>query len=236
MWRVTHWWVVLLSVENTCRLHTSLPTPWQVSFVPHRRVSHHIPICRREDMRRQKPCDNGQRHGKVSLCKKGLVFVTFNNIIFQEPEFAPVTETWQQRSLLKYWKGHMRKESLLMKEKRWWSSEAHLKALIQFRAIKFVFPLTEHSILTEPAIAELMEKNEFIFVKFHTGLARDTPSDHPQKHWVSWCWNITGLSHITAVSQGAELTSGVVSHSEQEIRTLKFVPRFQPVGDVRAPL
>lgn len=80
----------------------------------------------------------------------------------------------------------MWKESLLMKEKYWWSSEAHKwynyiwKPRYNLELLNLCFPLVNilflHSLLLQTIYDE---KNEFIFVKFHTGLARDTPSDHP---------------------------------------------------------
>lgn len=63
---------------------------------------------------------------KKKVCYWGVVLATFNNIIFHKPKLAAETETWQQRPSLKYWKGHIRKESSdVVDEATLQSSEAH---------------------------------------------------------------------------------------------------------------
>lgn len=55
---VTHRWVVLLSVENTCRLLAGLPSYSRGPLVPHWCMSHCFPVCGGENVHWQKPCEN----------------------------------------------------------------------------------------------------------------------------------------------------------------------------------
>lgn len=56
--RHTHWWVVLVSVEDTCRLLTGLPSYSPAPLVPHWCMSHCVPVCRGENIHWQKPCED----------------------------------------------------------------------------------------------------------------------------------------------------------------------------------
>lgn len=55
---VTHWWVVLVSVENTRRLLIGLPGYSPAPLVPHWCMSHCVPVCGGENVHWQKPCED----------------------------------------------------------------------------------------------------------------------------------------------------------------------------------
>lgn len=92
---VTHWWVVLLSEENTCWIHTGLPSYNPAPLVPHWCMSHCVPVCRVENVHWQKPCEDRYRQRKVKNKTTYTVvyliicfLVTFNYIISHKPKFA----------------------------------------------------------------------------------------------------------------------------------------------------
>lgn len=73
---VTHWWVVLLSIENTCWIHIMLTSYSPAPLIPDWCTSHCVPVCRAENIHWQEPCEDRYRQGLVSL--------TFNKIISQK--------------------------------------------------------------------------------------------------------------------------------------------------------
>lgn len=111
------------------------PESTPVCLLPARFLSFHTDACpttsQFADVRTcadKNPAETGK--GKANYEKKvcywDVVFATFNNIIFHKPKLAAETETWQQRPSLKYWKGHMRKESSdVVDEATLQSLEAH---------------------------------------------------------------------------------------------------------------
>lgn len=110
-------------------------------------------------------------------CFWGLVFATFNNIIFHEPKLAAVIETRQQRLCLKNWKGHIRKE---------WSDiieEVTLKSLKAYKQSNYIwkpwYDLVQLNVcftLKTVHLARAGAKNKFGFISANLGSPTHWPT------------------------------------------------------------